>query len=68
MVRTLVSICFGSPRLGHTIKTNCVKLQTVNPELRSILIFLKKGIGIVSLPHSVHDFPRKVYLMLYYFN
>ena len=29
---------FGSPRLGHTIKANCIKLQTVDPEICSILL------------------------------
>ena len=24
---------FGSPRLGHTIKGNCIKLQTVDLEI-----------------------------------
>ena len=36
---TLVSISFGSPRLEHATKTNCMKLQTVDPELYSILTF-----------------------------
>ena len=26
---------------------------------------LEKGLGIVSPPHFVYDFPRKVFLMLY---
>ena len=26
---------------------------------------LEKGLGIVSPPHIVYDFPRKVFLMLY---
>ena len=30
--------------------------------------FLKKGLGIVSPPHFVHDFSRKRFLMLYCFN
>ena len=29
VVSNLVSICFGIPRLVDTIKTNCIKLQTV---------------------------------------
>ena len=36
VVRILVSIIFGSPGVLHTMKTNCMKLQSVNPE-----IFLK---------------------------
>ena len=42
---SLVSISFGSPRLGDTIKTNCMKLQTLNPEILSILIFKKMVSG-----------------------
>ena len=28
--------------------------------------FLEKGMGIVSPPHFVYDFPRKMFPMLYY--
>ena len=34
-----LSINFDNPALGHTVKTNCIKLSTVDPELCSILIF-----------------------------
>ena len=37
---TLVSVYFGSSRLGHTIKTNCITLQTVDPETRKIFFIL----------------------------
>ena len=30
--------------------------------------FLEKGLGIVSLPHFVYDFSRKIFLMLYSIN
>ena len=30
--------------------------------------FQKKGLGLVSLPHFVYDFPRKMLLMFYSFN
>ena len=30
--------------------------------------FLEKGLGIVSLPHFVYDFSRKVFLILYSIN
>ena len=40
VVCTLVLIYFGRPRLGHTIKTNFI-LQTVDPEICSILILYK---------------------------
>ena len=36
---TLVLISFGIPWLGHKIKPNYMKLQTVNPEKCSISIF-----------------------------
>ena len=32
-------LIFGPPQLGHPIKTNCIKFQTVDPEICSILIF-----------------------------
>ena len=35
LVSTLVSIYFGSPRLGYTRKTNCIELQIVDPEISS---------------------------------
>ena len=39
VVSTLVSIYFNSPQLTHKIKTNFIKLPTVDPEIRSISIF-----------------------------
>ena len=39
MVRTLVSICFGRPRLEIRIKTNSITFHTVDPDLYSIFIF-----------------------------
>ena len=39
VVCTLVAIYFDSLQLGHPIKTNHIKLQTIDPELCSILIF-----------------------------
>ena len=30
--------------------------------------FLEKGLGIVSTPHFVYDFSRKIFLMLYFIN
>ena len=42
MVRTFVVINFGSPRLGHTIKTNGKKIWAANPEIGSVLIFSKR--------------------------
>ena len=31
-------------------------------------VFVEKGLGIVSPPHFVYDFPRKMSLMLYSIN
>ena len=33
-----------------------------------IISFLEKGLGIVSPPHSVYDFQRKMFFILYYIN
>ena len=33
VVRTSVSKCFCSPRFEHTLKTNCMKLQTVDADI-----------------------------------
>ena len=41
------------------------RVKTIYPEVGSILIFLKKGLRIVSLPHFAYDFSRKMFLMLY---
>ena len=54
MVYSLISITFDSPQLDQ--------------EIYSILIFLEKGQGIVSLPHIVYDFSKKMFLMLYSIN
>ena len=35
-------IYLGRPPLRHTIKTNCIIFQTVDPETYSILIFYKR--------------------------
>ena len=37
VVKNLVSIFIGSPWLRHAVKTNCVKLQTIDPEICSKL-------------------------------
>ena len=33
MVCGLVSMYFNSPELGHSIKANCIKLYTADPEI-----------------------------------
>ena len=35
----LVSVNFGSPQLGHTIKTSCITFQTADPDILLILFF-----------------------------
>ena len=42
MVHSLVSIYFESPQIGHTIKASCINIQTVDPEIGSILIFSRR--------------------------
>ena len=44
-VSTLISMYFGSPQLGHKIKANLMEIQTVDRQMCSILIYLKKGLG-----------------------
>ena len=51
MIITLVSIYFDSPRLGHTIKTNCMKFQTVDVNFE----FLEKVLVLVSPPHFMYS-------------
>ena len=48
----------------HTIKINCIKFQTVDPEICSIFIFLENGLGLVFPTHIVYDFCRKIFLIL----
>ena len=67
-VSILYSICFRSPQFGHTIKTYCMKLQTVDPETCWIFIWQKKGLALVSPPDFVHDFSRKILIILYSMN
>ena len=59
VVCNLVSIYFDSPQL--TIKTNCINSKAIDLEICSILIFLEKGLGIVSLAHFVYNFSRKMF-------
>ena len=59
MVSTLAFACFGRPRLGHTIKTNLITIRTVDPDICSILMFLKNGLGLASPTHFVYDLGQK---------
>ena len=52
-------IIFCQPLTWHAIERNCIKLQAIDPEICSILIFQR----ITSSPHFVHDFSRKMFLM-----
>ena len=55
VVNTLVLLCFGRPQLGHSIKTNCITFQTIDPDIWSIIIFHK----------SVRDwFPHHILWMI----
>ena len=56
MVCSLVSVTFDSPQLGKQLK------QIISFD------FLEKGLGIVSPPHFVYDFSRKMFLILYTIN
>ena len=56
---------FRQPSTKHTIKGNYVNLQTIDLEIRSILIFQKRVREITSPPHFVYDFSRKIFLLLY---
>ena len=52
----------------HTIETDCLKLYTIDPDIRSSLIFLDNGLRIVSPAHFMHDFSTEVFLILYSIN
>ena len=52
MISNLVSIYSGSPLLGDTIQTNCIKLQTYN------------SLGLVFPVGFVYDFPRKIFCLI----
>ena len=62
MVTSLVSICFSSTQLGHTIKklhetSDCWSRDMVN------FNFPKKVLGLVSPTNFVRDFSRKKILI-----
>ena len=41
------------------MEANCLKLYDMDPEIRSILVFLDKGLGVISPAHFVYDFKQK---------
>ena len=51
---------FWWPLTCHTMKTNRIKLETINPELCSTSTFLEKSLGLISPPHSGYDFKKNV--------
>ena len=53
----LGTIYFGSPQLGHKIKTNCIKFQAFDPESCLNLIIQKK-VWNKFLPHIFDIIPR----------
>ena len=42
VVSILLLMQFGRPQVGHTIKTNFILFQTVDPGIQQILIFYKR--------------------------
>ena len=50
MISTLVLIYLGRTRHDYTIRAKFIKFQIVDPEICSILIFLK-GLELASRPH-----------------
>ena len=63
MVRSLVSIDFDNPQLGHTIKL----YKTLDYRSRDMLNsnISEKVLGLVSPPHFVYDFSRKLLHILH---
>ena len=64
MVPSLVPIYFDSSQLVHAIKTNYIKLQTIDPGDILNFNFAEQRLGLVSPPHFVYDFSRKLLHML----
>ena len=65
MLSTLVSIYFGSPRLGYTIETNCKDVQIVDSE-SSIVIIKERDCD--KLFYFAYDFSRIICFMSYSIN
>ena len=55
----------GSNLKIDAIKTNFMKLQTAGADMFD---YLKKNLGLVLPSDFVHDFSRKIFLMLYSLN
>ena len=67
VVCSLVSIFLYSPQLGIQSKQT-IKLLDYWPKDMLKLNFSDKGLGLDSLPHSVYDFWRKMFIILYSIN
>ena len=67
MVGSLVSIIFNSPHLGKQVKQNIQNFRILIQRYAQFWFF-GKGLRIVSLPHFVYDFIRKMFHMLYSIN
>ena len=67
MVRSLASITFDSPQLGKQLQQNIKNFIILTQRIFNF-DFVEKGLGIVSLPHFVHDFSSKIILVLYPIN
>ena len=65
MFSTLALIYFHKPRLGNAIKTNFIAFQTADPEICSILIFLKR-VWEFSNPFCVWFFKRNISHVVFY--
>ena len=68
MVCGLVSITFDNPLLGKQLKQSIYKTSEYWSRDMLNFDFSEKDRGIVSLPHFVYDFSRKMFFMLYSIN
>ena len=50
------------------MKVICTKFWNIDPEICSTLSFQKRNLRLVSPPHFVYDFSRKIFLMFYVTN
>ena len=63
MVCSLVSISFENPQLGIQKNKLCKNLSYGSRDMLKF-DFLEKDLGIVSSPHFVYDFSRKMFFTL----
>ena len=68
MSYNLVSLSFDSPQIS--MQQNKTLYKTLDYRSRDKLnfYFLEKSLGIVSPPHFVYEFSKKMFLMLYSIN